>query len=576
MMEMRRFILILAVAMVGMMLWQEWQRDYAPDKEVISATRDAAIPDAAPSIRPPPLLTVDGKSVRKEAEDIPEPQQLFTAPSHTAQENTLSGARRYIHVETDVLSARIDRRGGTLVDLVLNRYPVQKRDPDTLVHLLHRDAIGGTGEGFHIVQTGLLARQSPAPNHDDLYHSEDSHYSLGDDEVIDVDLHWQSQGIEVVKTLRFMRGSYQVQMNHRVTNHSTTDWEGSVYGQLQRTEPGSRDSLFIYTYTGAVLSTPDNRYQKLDFDDVRKKTIAVDAKNGWIAQLQHHFVAAMIPEDDTTLWHYYTRALPRTGGYLIGGLSPPRRVAVGAHEDLRQVFYLGPKLQKVLQPLAEGLELTVDYGFLWFIGKPLFWVLEWLHGITGNWGVAIVLLTVLIKLAFYRLSAAGYRSMALLRQVQPRILAMRQRYAGDRQRLNKAMMDMYKEERINPLGGCFPILIQIPVFIALYWVLLESVEMRQADFALWIDDLSSPDRFFVLPVLMGITMYVQQKLNPPPADPVQEKILSFLPLVFSVFFVFFPAGLVLYWVSNNILSIGQQWLITRSMENRSVPSVRQT
>ena len=281
--------------------------------------------------------------------------------------------------------------------------------------------------------------------------------------------------------------------------------------------------------------------------------------------LQHYFFTALLPGSTQDTYRYYTLN-PDKKSYVIGAVTPAVTLSAGVSETFQQRLYFGPKLQKSIEQLADGLELTVDYGIFWFIAKPLYWVLDFIHTYTGNWGWSIVLVTLLLKIIFYRLSAAGYRSMANMRRVQPRLVSIKERYKNDRARLNQAMMDIYKEEKINPLGGCFPILIQIPVFISLYWVLLESVELRQAPFALWINDLSSPDPFFVLPLLMGVTMFVQQKLNPAPMDPVQEKVLQMLPIVFTVFFAFFPSGLVLYWVVNNILSIAQQWMITKNLE----------
>lgn len=569
----RRFFLILAIALVSLMLWQEWQLDYgrpaAPSPAAafppVAVPGDTAPQPAVPGDTAPADMTPGDRvpGDRAPGDDVPDlrppeaPGEELAAPVAPPMPQT-----GYIRVETDVLQLDIDPRGGTLVGLALKRYPVEKRVPDVPVRLLRRSP-----RDFYIVQTGLLARQAPAPSHEALYRSDSTDYRLGNAESLAVDLHWQSgTGLAVTKTLLFRRASYAVEVIHRVDNRSDEDWRGNVYGQLQRTPPGKRESYFIYTYTGAVLSTPEDRYRKIDFSDIRKGIAPVDAEAAWAALIQHYFVTALVPANRREVWRYYTRSAPSTGGHIIGALSGGHRVGTGESKELGQVLYLGPKLQRELRSVADGLELTVDYGFLWFIGKVLFWLLEVFYRLTGNWGAAIVLLTVFVKLLFYRLSASGYRSMAELRRLQPRMQALRERHGADRQQMNQAMMKLYKEEKVNPLGGCFPILVQIPVFIALYWVLLESVEIRQAEFVFWIDDLSSPDRFFVLPILMGLTMYAQQKMNPPPMDPMQEKILSVMPLVFSVFSAFFPSGLVLYWVASNILSIAQQWKITRDLE----------
>lgn len=292
--------------------------------------------------------------------------------------------------------------------------------------------------------------------------------------------------------------------------------------------------------------------------------VSQEGKDGWLAMIQHYFVSALIPESDKN-HHYYSKVLDGER-YVIGLYGPQLSVAAGEIQEAKVKVFSGPKTQSVLEKIAPGLELTTDYGILWFIGKPIFWLLNTIHSLIGNWGWAIILVTVVIKAIFYPLSAMGYKSMARMRKVTPRMTAIRERYSKDKTRMNQAMMELYKEEKINPLGGCFPILVQIPVFLALYWVLLESVEMRQAPFMLWIQDLSIKDPLFILPLIMGISMFIQQKLNPPPADPIQAKVMQFLPIIFTVFFAFFPAGLVLYWVTNNILSIFQQWSITKRIE----------
>jgi YidC/Oxa1 family membrane protein insertase len=322
-----------------------------------------------------------------------------------------------------------------------------------------------------------------------------------------------------------------------------------------------------------VLSAPDNRYEKIQFEDIGDPPVERSTAQGWAAMLQHYFVTALVPADPGETYTYrIRRAGEGAATAFVVAIAPAGDVAPGGTAVFTTGVYVGPKLQHVLEQIAEGLELTVDYGRLWFIAKPLYWCLEWLHGRVGNWGWAIILVTVLLKLAFFHLSAAGYRSMANMRRVQPRIMALRDRYKDDRARLNQAMMQIYKEEKINPFGGCLPILIQIPVFIALYWVLLESVELRQAAWVLWIRDLSTPDPYFVLPLIMGVTMFVQQKLNPAAMDPVQERVLQILPFVFTIFFAFFPSGLVLYWVVNNILSIAQQWVITKHIVQPTPPA----
>jgi YidC/Oxa1 family membrane protein insertase len=352
--------------------------------------------------------------------------------------------------------------------------------------------------------------------------------------------------------------------------------------QLVRTPPADEEgNAFIYTYTGGVIFNNDIKYEKIDFDDIAEQDLksnigdgclnindaskGCDLKDGWLAMIQHYFLAAWIPESGNSN-HYYSRQPSRTLNYILGTRSPATKIPAGETALLNSRLVIGPKLQKQLELVEPGLELTVDYGILTILAKPLFWLLDIFHGWFGNWGWAIIFLTITVKAIFFKLSEMSYRSMAKMRKVTPRIKQMKERYGDDRQAMSKAMMDMYKREKINPMGGCFPILVQMPVFIALYWVLLESVEMRHAPFILWIDNLSAMDPYFILPVIMGVSMWVQQKLNPAPVDPVQQKIFQYMPFVFTVMFAFFPSGLVLYWVVNNILSIAQQYVITRRIE----------
>ncbi len=557
-METRRFILIIALSLVGLMLWQEWQTDYG-------RTRPSDKP--APQAQRQPIMDQDTGVARQQspvALDLPAAQPPQGTDPTPAASDTLTVQQRepHISVSTDVLQLQISLRGATISRVALPAYPIDKRVPDEPVLLLD----GERGDGFHILQSGLLSEGRQLPNHSSRYRADQDHYVLGDAQTLKVDLYWEGDELRVTRSLVFRRGSYLVESFYVVENLGADPLEFSLYAQQQRTEPRQRDSFFIYTYTGAVISTPEDRYRKVDFADMREEKLSLSTSNAWIALLQHYFVTALLPPDSTSVWNYYAHHVPEKNSYLIGMISPWQQVPAAASVQLGQRVYIGPKTQRVLRSIADGLELTVDYGFLWFICKFLFWVLEHLFALSANWGWSIVLLTLLIKLAFYHLSAVGYRSLANMRRIQPRIMAIRERFRDDRQQLNQAMMEIYRKEKINPLSGCFPILVQIPVFIALYWVLLESVELRQAEFIFWIDDLSAPDRFYVLPLVMGLTMYVQQKLNPPPMDPVQEKILSFLPVVFTVFFAFFPSGLVLYWVVNNILSIIQQWVIMRGIE----------
>jgi YidC/Oxa1 family membrane protein insertase len=549
-METTRFVLLVALGLVLTMIWQSWHEDYGDltaqaeangQQQILDSAADLSTEDLP--IAPMPVTGNDAPSL-VDAKD---------------SQNLLGGS--VIHVKTDLLDLEINTLGGTIQHLELLNYPVSKKQQDEKVVLLDND----NGD-FYIVQGGLLSKNDVA-NHKTIFTSQNNNYSLAGNDSVSVPFYWESDnGLKVIKTFTFYKGQYVADISYEIKNETGTEWAGSAYGQINRTEPKEKGSRFIYTYTGAVISSPEKRYEKIDFGDIEDDKLSADITNGWVAMLQHYFITALIPGSEEEQYHYYTLN-PENNSYVIGAISPSKTISANTSVNINHRVYFGPKLQKHLEQVAEGLNLTVDFGIFWFLAKPLYWVLDYIHGFTNNWGWAIILVTLFLKICFYKLSAAGYRSMANMRRVQPRLLSIKERYKDDRARLNKAMMDIYKEEKINPLGGCFPILIQIPVFISLYWVLLESVELRQADFVLWIHDLSIPDPFFVLPLLMGITMFVQQKLNPAPMDPVQAKVMSVLPVVFTVFFAFFPSGLVLYWVVNNTLSIAQQWMITRNIEN---------
>ena len=556
-METTRFILIISLSLVFMMLWQAWEEDYGvkPVEEQSSVPQNIVEPAEQTGIQ---------------TAEIPQQKidEVAAAPIKPKLEKTTAepALKKRVAVETDLFNVEINTRGGGIDKVGLLKFPVKAGQPDKPFVL-----IDNSPELVYHIQGGLLSADA-APTHQDIYTADAENYVMrdGEDELL-VPLAWRSeQGLLVRKTYRFTRNSYQVGVLYEIKNSGSSPWTGRSYQQIKRAAPTEGRRL-IYTYTGAVISSPEERYEKVDFDDMQDQKLETDITNGWVAMLQHYFVTALVPTDKDKSYRYYTNALANEK-YLVGAIGPAVKIEAGAAANLEERIYIGPKILEDLEKIAEGLELTVDYGALWFIAKPLFLVLDKLHDLTGNWGWSIILVTVILKLLFFPLSAKGYKSMANMRRVQPRLVALKERHKDDRNKLNQAMMQIYKEEKINPFGGCFPILVQIPVFIALYWVLLESVELRQATFALWLQDLSSKDPYFVLPLLMGITMFVQQKLNPPPMDPVQQKVMSFLPFIFTVFFAFFPSGLVLYWVVNNVLSIAQQWQITRSLEKAGIAS----
>ncbi|MDA1107812.1 MAG: membrane protein insertase YidC [Proteobacteria bacterium] len=541
-----RLLLLLALGFVLFLIWEAWQQDHAPQPQSVQTVTPAAPGNADVPVGRTPTS--------------PATAQPQTAPGD-ASAAALPSAQR-VHVVTDVLDVEIDTVGGDLRRLDMLAYPAVAGKPEPF-RLMTEAA-----SKLFVAQTGLLAGAN-GPDHHAQFKAEQAEYRLesGANEL-KVRLRWVSpEGVPVDKVYTFSRGSYEVKIEHQVHNTTPQELQGRVYGQFQRVEDTSSQSHFIYTYTGGVISSPENKYEKIDFGQMAEQNLSRDIVGGWAAMLQHYFVSAWIPPQDETS-HYYTTTLKEgvdTPRYILGLVSTERSIKPGESATLGLTLYVGPKIQDHLKEVAPNLDLTVDYGMLTVLAQPLFWLLEYIHGVVNNWGWSIVLLTLLIKLVFYHLSAASYRSMANMRKLQPRIMSIRERLGDDRQRMSQAMMELYKTEKINPLGGCLPVLVQIPVFIALYWVLLESVELRQADFIFWLTDLSGKDPYYVLPLLMGATMFIQMKLSPPPPDPLQAKVMMALPFIFTFFFAFFPSGLVLYWVVNNAISILQQWHITRKI-----------
>jgi len=545
-MDNQRLFLFVALSFVLLLLWQAWTEDYGP----------------APQTAPPVQQTDTAPAPAVTGADLPaapaEPAQRKEA---VPEEIALQAAQQVV-VETDVLRVVIDTNGGDLRQADLLAYPVTTKPGAEPFRLLNDKP-----SELFVAQSGLRTPDGEEPTHHAVYRAEQTHYRLADAaESLQVPLHWSNgAGVEVTKVYTFHRNSYEVDLEHQVNNGSGKDWRVREYRQLQRTKPPKAGkSTFIRTYTGGVLYSPEEKYEKIKFDTMAEQDLDREITDGWVAMIQHYFLGAIIPETGEAN-RYYTKTLSGAR-YVMGLISPQRVVAPGASTRFSNHLFIGPKLQDEMAQVAPGLELTVDYGILTVLSRPLHIGLDWIHSVTGNWGLAIIILTILIKLVFYKLSETSYRSMANMRKLAPRMKSLKERFGDDRQKLNQAMMEMYKKEKINPLGGCLPIVVQIPVFIALYWVLLESVEMRQAPFMLWVNDLSGPDPYFVLPLLMGATMLIQQRLNPAPMDPIQAKVMMALPVVFTVFFAFFPSGLVLYWVTNNTLSIAQQWVITKRVE----------
>ena len=469
-----------------------------------------------------------------------------------------------IHVTTDTLDLVIDTVGGDIRSAKLLQYGASQD------HSQPFQLLSDSGPLVYMVQNGLATQPKaklPAPTHKTVYNTAQTRYEMVG-ETLSVPLTWSQDGVKVTKTYIFRKGDYLIDVEYKVENQASDVWSGSMYSQIVRNRYNPDENFMMYTYTGPVLydGNAEEKYVKHSFDDLMTQPVSGRiVTGGWAAMIQQYFLTALVPNQSAQNT-YYAKPLAE-GRYAVGVVEPMIMVEPGQSGTVSSSVYIGPEIQSVLADIAPGLELTIDYGVLTILAEPLFWLLDKIHSVVGNWGVAIILLTVLIKLVFYKLSETSYRSMARLKKFQPKFKQLKENYGDDKAIFQQKMMKLYKEEKINPLGGCLPILIQMPVFIALYWVLLYSVEMRHAPFMLWIQDLSAPDPYYILPIIMGATMFIQQKLNPSAMmDEMQQKVLKFLPFIFTVFFIFFPAGLVLYWVVNNILSVAQQWYITKKID----------
>jgi YidC/Oxa1 family membrane protein insertase len=539
-MDTQRLIAFVVFSFSLLMLWNAWQEYSHPKQAVVAGAPAPAKGQPASTDALPPAPS----------------QALKGVPQPVASAQVARGARA--KVVTDVLTADIDANGGDIRELVFTKY--RENENENAPFRLFEEKPGRN----YFAQSGLIGQG--LPNHKTLYVLQPGEYRLKDGQnQIKVSMKAITATAEVVKTYTFTRGSYVVDVDTQIKNLGPTALDAYPYYQYLRNGLAPEgESKMINTFTGPAIYTEAGKYQKVKFDDIAKgkQEHVKEAKDGWIGMAQHHFFSTWLTRDpaDASSREFYTRSLGN-GEFSAGMIMPAVKLAPGEEKTTSMRLYAGPQELEKIKHLASGLDLVVDYGWLTVLAYPIFVMLNWLHKLVQNWGTAIILLTVLIKLAFYPLSAASYKSMAKMRKLAPRLEHLKERYGDDRQKLHEAMMKIYSEEKINPLGGCLPILIQIPVFIALYWVLLGAVELRQAPFALWIHDLSKPDPFYVLPVVMAITSFIQVKLSPAPTDPVQAKVMMIMPVAFSVMFLFFPAGLVLYWLVNNVLSILQQWRI---------------
>ena len=550
-MKIHRSIPIVALAIVSYLMVLQWNEDYGQAElpaPVAAITSTSDLPETST-----PAAVSD---------DVP---TAVSTTGDTVSNTVAAVSDKLIRVQTDVFDLAIDPLGGDIVQLKLPLFPRRQDRPDVPFQLFNNDA-----NQLYLAQSGLTGSNGPdaRANGRPLYSASQSSYKLADgqDELV-VELKFSEAGVNYVKRFSFKRGIYDLAVSYRIDNQSSQPWSGNLFAQLKRdasADPSSSTATGSATYLGAALWTAEKPYTKVSMSDMDSGPLKENVQGGWVAWLQHYFVTAWIPAKDTT--NTVQTRKDSQGNYIIGFTGPALNVPAGASAETSATLYAGPKTQKNLLALSPGLDLTIDYGMLWFIAQPIFWLLEHIHNLLGNWGWSIICLTIVIKLAFFPLSAASYKSMARMRAVAPKLASLKEQFGDDRQKMSQAMMELYKKEKINPLGGCLPILVQMPVFLALYWVLLESVEMRQAPWMFWITDLSIKDPFFLLPIIMGATMFIQQQLNPTPPDPMQAKVMKLMPIIFTFFFLWFPAGLVLYWVVNNCLSIAQQWYITRKIE----------
>ncbi|MBP6654825.1 MAG: membrane protein insertase YidC [Propionivibrio sp.] len=549
-MDTRRLILVFVFSFSLVMLWEAWQKHNNPQAPL-------ATTPAATAIAPVPGATASA------------PVSAASVPDGNAA--SASAKAEIIKVKTDLFVADVSTQGGTIVGLELNNY---KASEDKLRNFSLFDA-----KHQYAAQSGLIGED--LPNHKTLYTVSPGNLELGA-EAKSIELRLEApvvNGVKVTKIYTFNRGSYLINVAYEIENGGQKEVSAHAYYQLQRdTAAPAGESSMVSTYTGPAVYTDQEKFQKINFKDIEKGSakFAQKADNGWMAMVQHYFVSAWIPAEKQDR-EFFVRTLEGSANPAVtaGLIVPIASVAPGAKASNMVSLYAGPQIQSMLEQLAkpsseggigaQGLPLVVDYGWLTIVAAPIFWCLDFIHRLVGNWGWSIVLLTVAIKAAFFPLSAASYKSMAKMKAIAPRMTALRERCGDDKQKLNMEMMNLYKTEKINPLGGCLPIVVQIPVFIALYWALLGAVEMRDAPWILWIKDLSSQDPFYVLPVIMIATMLIQTKLNPTPPDPIQAKMMLLMPFIFGGMFLFFPSGLVLYWVVNNILSIAQQWQINRML-----------
>lgn len=547
--------LIAAILVITYVLFIRWNEFSERQQVPTVANQPAAV--TTPAYEAVPSDDAVASSATEES-DVPEVSvsaEPVAAPKAVYQP-------KLVTVKTDVLEVQIDTNGGDVLQVVLLKHLADKADDNQPFVLMTQNSAH-----TYVARSGLAGGNGPdgAKKGRAKYSVAKTNYSLNSDDQVVVDLTLDQENAHITKRFTFTKSSYLIDVEYIITNRADTPWAAKLYGQIIRdgSEP-SYGYMGMRPYLGAAITTPEVNYEKVSFDDMDDGPFKVEQKGGWVSLIQHYFISAWIPPKDAT--NSYELSKSSKGNYVLRFISETTTVAPHSVGTVKAGFYAGPKNIRRLEEISPHLDLTIDYSFLWFIAKPLFFALDFIHGLVGNWGVAIILLTVLIKAVFFYPSAMSYRSMAKMRKLQPMMAELKERYGEDKQKMSGELMKLYKKEKVNPFGGCLPILLQMPVFISLYWMIMESVELRHQPFFLWIQDLSVKDPLFILPLLMGVTMYIQQKLNPTPPDPMQAKVMQMMPIGFTFLFMFFPAGLVLYWVVNNTLSISQQYVITRNIE----------
>ena len=557
--EIQRIILLVALGITAYLLMLAWQQDYG--RPTLTPAEAPVAEESAPLLEAP--SEVDEPTGYDF--DVPEPTAVMDAVESVEAVDPAVERARLIEVATPTMMVWIDPLGGDIVGVRLPQYPVSLDQPDMPFVLLDRRA-----DHTYIAQSGLagpdgIDSRSGRPRYTSALRS----YRI-EEQPEQVVLRHEQDGIVVEKRFRFDPASYYVELEYAIDNRRTQPITANLFAQLKRdaTLPEARGGFNLgpRPYLGAALTTVDSRYEKVDFEDLEDEELREEVRGGWIAMLQHYFLSAWVANPDHVNTYYGYPNRRGDGTYIVGFTGPAFTVPPGGMSVVATGFYAGPKDQKRLEEIAPNLNLTVDYGILWWLAVPLFRLLEIIQSFAHNWGVAIILMTLVIKVLLYPLSAASYKSMAKMRKLAPQMKRLQERHAGDRQKLSQEMMELYRKEKANPLGGCLPMVLQMPVLIAMYWVLYESVELRQAPFFGWVHDLSAMDPFFILPILMGISTYAQQLLSPTPPDPMMARMMKMMPIMFTVLFMFFPSGLVLYWLVNNLLSMAQQWFTNYRIE----------